>query len=79
MILAIDYGIPFVGVSYAQKTLSVLEDLEWKYSFEKNISSESLVASIIEIEKQYSLLENQLLAYQTSKKEEYKSTYKSFL
>ncbi len=51
MILAIDHHIPFVALSYGEKTNSLIKDLSWKYSYTpKAITVEDITHAIVEIE-----------------------------
>lgn len=71
MILSITHGIPFIGVSYSDKTASVLRDIEWEYSFDKNVDSRSIIDAVQKIETDYKELETKLQKYREQKKDEY--------
>ena len=71
MILAITHGIPFIGVSYSDKTASVLQDMEWEYAFGKKTETPILIDAVEKIEKNYTALEIQLQRYGEKKKADY--------
>lgn len=71
MILSITHGIPFIGVSYSDKTASVLQAVEWEYSFDKNVDSRSIIDAVQKIETDYKELETKLQKYREQKKDEY--------
>ncbi len=43
MILAIDYGIPFIGISYSKKTAMLLSESGWDYSFERDVQMDEII------------------------------------
>lgn len=71
MILAVDHHIPFIGISYGQKTGELLRDLDWKYSHENDVTATEILRNIDEIESHYAELQEKL----TTKHEEYKAQY----
>jgi polysaccharide pyruvyl transferase WcaK-like protein len=72
MILALTHHIPFVGVSYSQKTAMLLEEINWKYSHSGTEKTDDILRSINIIEWNYSELESTLAAHHA----QYQSTYK---
>ena len=57
MILSVVHHIPFIGISYGQKTNALLEELDWDATFSpENATSESILQSIEDVEKNYSEL-----------------------
>lgn len=50
MILALTHHIPFVGVSYSQKTTMLLEEINWKYTHSGNEKADDILRSIDTIE-----------------------------
>jgi len=71
MILSVDYGIPFVGISYGKKTESLLKNLAWEYTVGEDISPDKIVQLIHNIENHYiPAQENLSLAH-----ERYKTQY----
>lgn len=69
MILAIDHHVPFIGISYGKKTQYLLQDLDWKYTHENDVSVTQIIEDIADMEKNYPELEKKLaekhLSYQT--------------
>ena len=60
MILAIDHHIPFIGISYGQKTAELLSESHWEYAYDIKVQSDTLLNSIQKIESEYALLEKKL-------------------
>ncbi len=72
MILASIHSIPFIGISYGKKTSSLLAEMNWKYSYNKDMdSSDMLLKAIEDIESHYDELHNQLQKISIEMKEKY--------
>lgn len=73
MILALTYHIPFVGISYSQKTTMLLEEIDWKYTHTGSEKADDILQSIDSIEWSYLELESTLKVHHIR----YQSTYKN--
>lgn len=72
MILASIYGIPFIGMSYGEKTSSLLSEIGWKYSLTGDrASSDTLLEAVRDIESHYAELRDQLQKISIQMKEKY--------
>lgn len=75
MILAIDHHAPFIGISYGQKTQELLKELDWKYSYQHDVTEEALLAAISEIESNYINLQKTLSEKHTYFQQKYTSLF----
>lgn len=73
MILALTHHIPFVGISYSQKTNMLLEEINWKYAHASDGKADDILGSIDTIESNYSELESTLKKHHS----QYQTTYKN--
>lgn len=71
MILALTHHIPFVGISYSQKTTMLLEEIDWKYTHTSGEKADDILQSIDTIELNYLELEDNLSKHHTR----YQTTY----
>ncbi len=74
MILSAVYHIPFIGLSYSKKTKNLLQDLDWKYTHDKDTTAADIMRDIQEIEAYYPELQQRL----SQKHKDYQQQYKSF-
>ena len=79
MILAIDHHVPFIGISYSQKTNSLLTELDWEYYGDKTISAESIVNNIASIEKEYDSLSKKLTLFHDKNRDTYYQIFKTLV
>lgn len=75
MILATDHHIPFIGISYGQKTGELLKELDWKYRYENTLSVAEILTNISEIEWNYSQLSEKLAAYHAKWQSQYSKLF----
>lgn len=79
MILAIDHHIPFIGISYAQKTIQLLADIGWDYSYDITIKADDIATSLQEIESEYSVLKEKLRVIHITQKNTYALGFRDLL
>lgn len=79
MILAIDHHIPFIGISYAQKTIQLLTEIGWGHSYDTKMEAENIVTSIHKIEQEYSRLTEKLRVIHTTQKNTYAVGFRDLL
>lgn len=71
MILAVDHSIPFIGISYGQKTSELLEEMNWSYRYDVSASSTNIISSIQKIESEYESLSEKLSSFHKEKSTNY--------
>jgi predicted nucleotide-binding protein (sugar kinase/HSP70/actin superfamily) len=74
MILALTHHIPFIGISYSQKTNMLLGEIDWKYSHAGNEKTDDILENINTIESHYEELKKSLELHHTG----YKTAYNNF-
>lgn len=77
MILAIDHHIPFIGISYGQKTSQLLREIDWKYTCQG--AWDDVIKHIEEIEGNYVQLSTQLEKIHGSQRENYNTILSSIV
>lgn len=60
IILALTHHIPFVAVSYSQKTNILLNEISWEYTHTSDAKADDILESINTIENNYSALGKKL-------------------
>lgn len=60
MILALTHHIPFVAISYSQKTNILLEEINWNYAHQSDAKVDDILGSINTIEQEYEELSQKL-------------------
>lgn len=71
IILALTHHIPFVAVSYSQKTNMLLNEISWDYAHTSDAKADDILESMNTIEKNYSALSKKL----AEEHEKYQSHY----
>lgn len=80
MILASIYGIPFIGISYGEKTSSLLSEIGWKYSLTGDrASTDTLVEAVRDMESRFPEISNQLQKISIQMKEKYIQWFQTLL
>jgi len=75
MILAIDHHIPFIGISYGQKTETLLSEIAWKYAHSTDVNTAKILSDIEDIESKYTSLQEKLGGYHKNSQETYKTYF----
>lgn len=75
MILAICHHMPFIGISYGEKTSSLLQALQWDFSFSPDTTTDIFLKSLEKIENNYHTFSEQLDAFHTKAKKDYQTHF----
>jgi|GEM_PF-862543 len=75
MILAIDHHIPFIGISYGQKTETLLSEIMWKYTHDSDVDSTNILSDLEDIESNYASLEEKLIEHHKNSQELYSKNF----
>jgi polysaccharide pyruvyl transferase WcaK-like protein len=75
MILALTHHIPFIGISYSQKTSMLLGEIDWKYSHTGKEKTDDILDSINTIEADYEELKKSLESHHKRYKTAYKNSF----